>query len=74
MIPARGVQQTGRPNAFLAPLLPVPRDLLGDEGRAVQRRIEAALDRDPDYRAWAAAKHLDRWGTEHPHPEPEAGR
>jgi hypothetical protein len=48
-------------------------DLLGDDGRAAQRRMEAALDADPEFRAWADAKYLDRWGVPRPHPEPEAG-
>jgi hypothetical protein len=27
-------------------------DLLGEEGRRFQRRVEAALEADPDFRAW----------------------
>jgi hypothetical protein len=47
-------------------------DVLGDEGRAFQARIEAALEADPEYRAWADAKYLERWGHQRPDPEAEA--
>ncbi len=47
-------------------------DILGEDGQAFQHRIEAALETDPDYRAWADAKYQERWGRERPHPEPEA--
>jgi hypothetical protein len=49
-------------------------DLLGDEGRAFQARIEASLEPDPEFRAWADAKYLERHGVERSHPElePEA--
>jgi hypothetical protein len=46
-------------------------DILGDEGRAFQRRIEASLEADPEFRAWADAKHLERWGHRRVLPEPE---
>lgn len=51
-------------------------DLLGEEGRRIQRRVEAALEVDPGLPRLADARFLERWGTERPHPEadaPEAG-
>ena len=44
-------------------------DILGDEGRANQRRIDETLERDPEWRAWADAKHLERWGVPRPRRE-----
>jgi hypothetical protein len=46
-------------------------DLLGDEGRAFQQQLEAGLEADPEFRAWADAKYLERHGTERPRPEAE---
>ncbi len=45
---------------------------LSPEEREYQRGLEQTLEADPDYQAWADAKHLDRWGIERPHPEAEA--
>lgn len=49
-------------------------DTLGDDGRASQRRIDAALGRDPEFRAWADVKYLERWGTPRPQAEPDERR
>jgi hypothetical protein len=46
-------------------------DILGDAGRAEQRKIDEMLERDPEFRAWADAKYLERWGIPRPHPEAE---
>ena len=56
-------------------------DLLGDEDRAAQRELDAALERDPEFAAWADQRYLERWGVPRPHPpgpdaagpEPEVG-
>jgi hypothetical protein len=37
-------------------------DVLGDEGRAYQRQIGEGLEADPEFRAWADAKYMDRYG------------
>jgi len=49
--------------------------ILTDADRAYQHRMEARLESDPDFRAWADARYFQRWGTERPHPgavQPEA--
>jgi hypothetical protein len=38
-------------------------DLLGDEDRAAQRELDAALERDPEFAAWADQRYLERWGV-----------
>lgn len=51
-------------------------DLLGEDGRAFQRRLQAALDAGPEFRAWAARTYLERWEAGRPAAEPaepEAG-
>jgi hypothetical protein len=50
-------------------------DILSDTDRADQRRLEARLETDPDFRAWADARYFERWGIERPQPgtgDPEA--
>lgn len=46
-------------------------DILGEEGREFQRNLEQRLEADPEFRAWADRKHLERYGAERPHPEAE---
>jgi hypothetical protein len=49
--------------------------ILSEVDRDYQRRLEARLESDPDFRAWADARYLERRGTERPHAdavEPEA--
>jgi hypothetical protein len=41
-------------------------ELLDDDGRVFQRRIDDALERDPEYREWADRQYLERWGVPWP--------
>ena len=47
-------------------------DILGDEGRAYQRQIDEGLEADPEYRAWADSKYMDRYGIPRARPGAEA--
>lgn len=51
-------------------------DILGDDGRADQRKIDTMLEHDPEFRAWADHRYAERWGTPRPTREPdiEAGQ
>ncbi|HVT67209.1 MAG TPA: hypothetical protein VHF26_05635 [Trebonia sp.] len=47
-------------------------DILDSEGRAWQQRLEARLEADPEFAAWADRKYLERWGVPRPGAQSEA--